>query len=46
MILPMVLILCIAVIGQEKGTETNSEDLEKELIATVMNHFNAWNAHC
>jgi ketosteroid isomerase-like protein len=43
LILPWVLILCLVVNSQVKDTETSSEDLEKEIIAAVKEHFNAWN---
>jgi hypothetical protein len=35
LILPLVLIFCLVVISQVKEAETSSEDLEKELIATI-----------
>ena len=35
MILPLVLILCLTVISQVKDVDTSSEDLEKELRATI-----------
>ena len=35
MILPLVLILCLAVISQVKDAETSTADLEKELKATI-----------
>jgi ketosteroid isomerase-like protein len=43
LILPIVLIFCLTAISQDKKVETSSEDLEKELIAVVKEHFNAWN---
>jgi hypothetical protein len=35
LIIPLALILCLAVISQVKDAETSSEDLEKELRATI-----------
>jgi hypothetical protein len=35
LIIPLTLILCLAVISQVKEPETSSEDLEKELMATI-----------
>jgi ketosteroid isomerase-like protein len=43
MITALVLILCLSAISQVKDVETSSEDLEKELIAAVKEHFKAWN---
>ena len=43
MVLPIVLILCLTVSSQVKEAETSSEDLEKELRATVKKFFNNWN---
>lgn len=42
-VLPLVLILCLPVSSQVKETDSSADDLEKELIATVKRHFNAWN---
>jgi ketosteroid isomerase-like protein len=41
--MPLALILCLSAISQVKDVETSSEDLAKELIAAVKEHFNAWN---
>jgi ketosteroid isomerase-like protein len=43
MILPLALILCLTVSSQVKEAENSSEDLEKELRATVKSYYHAWN---
>jgi ketosteroid isomerase-like protein len=43
LVVPLAMILCLSVSSQVKDAEASSEDLEKELISTVKEHFNAWN---
>jgi hypothetical protein len=45
MVLPMVLILCLSVSSQVKEAETSSEDLEKELRATLARSIKAFQEH-
>lgn len=44
MILPLALILCLTVSSQVKEIETSSEDLEKELRATLEQFLKAWSS--
>jgi ketosteroid isomerase-like protein len=43
MIVSLVLILCLSANSQVKVVETSSQELEKELRATVKSYYHAWN---
>ena len=45
MIVSLVLILCLILSSQVKETETSSQELEKELRATLKRLVKAWNEH-